>query len=102
MAAKTIGLDDEAYEQLKAEKREGKSFSDTVKRITSEVACDWRHSAGKYSSDRVDAFETAVRNSRDATSRGLAKRQREANALFAGIEDTEAVDAETGEDGSDG
>lgn len=31
---KTIGLDDEAYERLKAQKREDESFSGTVKRIT--------------------------------------------------------------------
>lgn len=81
MGTKTIGLDDEAYAQLKAEKREGESFSDTVRRLTSEVAADWRHSLGKYR-DQATAFEGAVRRSRETTSRGLAQRQREVNELL--------------------
>lgn len=77
MGTKTIGLDEEAYERLKAEKRADESFSDTVKRITGEVAADWRHALGKYG-EQATAFEDAVRESREATSEGLARRQREA------------------------
>jgi len=75
MATKTIGLDDEAYEKLKAEKRSGESFSDTVKRLTGEVAADWRHALGKYS-EQANEFEAAVRDGREATAEGLARRQR--------------------------
>ena len=92
MGTKPIGLDDEAYERLKAEKREGESFSDTVKRITSEVATDWRHSIGKYSGDQADAFEDAVRKSREATDQGLAHRRREVNDLLAGDADGDGAD----------
>lgn len=81
MVTKTIGLDEEAYERLKAEKREGESFSDTVKRITGEVAADWRHALGKYS-EQATEFEDAVRQSREATSEGLARRQREVADLL--------------------
>jgi predicted CopG family antitoxin len=80
---RTITLDDEAYDRLKAEKRGGESFSDTVKRITREVSADWRHSLGKYSGERVDAFAEAVEKSREATNRGLGERQREVDAAFA-------------------
>lgn len=34
MDIKTVGLDREAYDRLRAEKREGESFSDAVKRLT--------------------------------------------------------------------
>jgi predicted CopG family antitoxin len=93
MGTKTIGLDDEAYDRLKAEKREGESFSDTVKRIASEVSADWRHSIGKYSGEQADVFADAVRKSRETTSHGLAHRQREANELLAGDADTNECDA---------
>lgn len=33
MASKTISLDEDAYTKLKAEKREGESFSDVVHRL---------------------------------------------------------------------
>ena len=82
MGTKTIGLDTEAYDQLKAEKREDESFSDTVKRITGEVTSDWRHSIGKYSGEQADAFANAVQRGREATNYGLAQRQREVNATF--------------------
>lgn len=36
MATKTIGIDEDTYERLKAEKREGESFSDVVDRLLGE------------------------------------------------------------------
>lgn len=90
MGTKTIGLDDEAYEQLRAQKREGESFSDTVKRITDEVSSDWRQGLGKYSGEGAKAFEEAVRESRERTNHGLSRRQREASAAFTdGDEDAD-------------
>lgn len=87
MGTKTIGLDDEAYAQLKAEKREGESFSDTVRRLTSEVSADWRHSLGKYQA-QADTFETAVSRGRQSTSQGLARRQRAVNEFLSGEDAT--------------
>jgi predicted CopG family antitoxin len=80
METKTIRLDSEAYDRLKAEKREDESFSDTVKRITR--ATDWQRSLGKYSGERADEFANAVQMGREATNHGLAQRQREANATI--------------------
>ena len=52
MGSKTVGLDDEAYDRLEAQKREGESFSDTVKRITEKSL-----PAGDTASVRTTATE---------------------------------------------
>ena len=40
MATKTISLSVDAYELLKAEKKEGESFSDVIRRVTSKPDLD--------------------------------------------------------------
>lgn len=55
--ATTIPLDEEAYERLVAEKREGESFSDVVKRLTGERS--WREVAGIWG-DEIDDIEAAI------------------------------------------
>jgi predicted CopG family antitoxin len=87
MEIKTICLDNEAYDRLKDEKRECDSFSETIKRITREVADDWQHSIGTYSEEQSDEFVNAVQRGREATNHGLAQRQREVNATTHGDED---------------
>jgi len=88
MGTKTIGLDDEAYERLRAHKREEESFSETVKRLTGIVAEEWELSFGKYS-DRGDEFEAAARGSRDAAAEGLSGRQSAATEILADRDDQE-------------
>lgn len=75
MGTRTIGLDDEAYKRLKAEKREDESFSDAVKRLTETVSSDWRHGFGKYAGEGDELVEH-VRRSRERLGSGLAVRQR--------------------------
>jgi predicted CopG family antitoxin len=107
MGTKTIGLDEEAYELLRAEKREDESFSDVVKRVTGVVSADWRRSFGKYD-DSGARLDRVVRASRDRRGKGLAARQEQAVAALGGeevgvnSEDTDgAVDAEdTGDSGA--
>ena len=82
MGTKTIGLDDEAYERLEAQKREGESFSDTVKRITDAVASDWREGFGRLDDETADRI-AAVAESRESTGRGLADRQQRALEAMA-------------------
>ena len=83
MGTKTIGLDDEAYERLAAQKREGESFSDTVKRITEAVASDWREGFGRLDDGTADRIAAAVAESRESTGRGLADRQQRALEAMA-------------------
>ncbi len=63
MATKTISLDQEAYERLKAHKREGESFSQVVKRLAGERS--WREVAGVLTDEQASDLETAVEEGRD-------------------------------------
>ncbi|WP_368410959.1 antitoxin VapB family protein [Halomarina pelagica] len=58
MATKTISLDEEAYERLKARKQEGESFSDVVKRLAGERS--WKEIAGILDDEEADALEAAI------------------------------------------
>ncbi|WP_336363013.1 antitoxin VapB family protein [Halalkalicoccus salilacus] len=87
MGTKTIGLDDEAYERLKAQKRDDESFSDTVKRITEEVSADWRRSFGRYA-EEGERFEQAVVDSRERSNVGLVKRQGRVNEILQSDDET--------------
>lgn len=65
MARKTISLDEEAYERLKAHKREDESFSDAVKRLTSGRS--WKEVAGFLSEEEAEELEQIVESSRSRT-----------------------------------
>ena len=62
MPTKTISLDQEAYEHLKAHKREDESFSDVVKRIAGERS--WMEIAGILSDEEAEDLEHVIEDGR--------------------------------------
>ena len=62
MATKTISLDEEAYERLKARKKEGESFSETVKRLAGERS--WNEVVGILSEDEATDLDAAIKEGR--------------------------------------
>lgn len=70
MGTTTISLDDEAYERLKAHKREGESFSAVVKRLAGERS--WQEVAGVWTGE-TDDLEAAIEAGRE---RSRARRDR--------------------------
>jgi predicted CopG family antitoxin len=91
MGTKTIGLRDDVYERLKAQKRNDESFTETVERLLDESTTDWRDGFGTLSEEDQADLEQVVADSRTLTSEGIASRQREA------LKSMSAVDEETDE-----
>jgi predicted CopG family antitoxin len=91
MGTKTIGLRDDVYERLKAQKRNDESFTETVERLLDESTTDWRDGFGTLSEGDQAELEQVVADSRTLTSEGIANRQREA------LKSMSAVDEETDE-----
>ncbi|MDZ7731473.1 MAG: antitoxin VapB family protein [Natrialbaceae archaeon] len=77
---RTISLADDAYEQLKAEKQEGVSFSDVVRRLTEGVSLDDYY--GVLGEETGEQLEAAIDNRRrERTEESHARVHRIADAL---------------------
>ncbi|WP_135828167.1 antitoxin VapB family protein [Halorussus halobius] len=69
MGTKTISLADDAYERLKAEKKEDESFSDVVRRITD--GAELGDFYGVLSEETAEELEDAVAERRSERIDGL-------------------------------
>lgn len=80
MATKTISLAEDAYNRLKRAKREGESFSDVVRRLTSGVDLEDFH--GALSEKTADELEAIIADRRaDHADRRSDRRDRITGAL---------------------
>jgi predicted CopG family antitoxin len=72
MGTTTISLRDEAYERLRAAKREGESFSDVVLRLTDSPSTEERIAelAGGLGSEFADAVDESSTEVRDSLEMG--------------------------------
>jgi predicted CopG family antitoxin len=66
MGTKTISLADDAYEKLRAHKREGESFSDVVRRLAGGVTLSEYH--GVLEEDTADELEEILASRRGSRS----------------------------------
>lgn len=91
MGTKTIGLQDDVYERLKARKRDDESFTDLVDRLLEEATADWQEGFGTLSSEEATELEDIVADSRRQLGEGLSKRQMDALDAMTDAEDDEAA-----------
>ncbi|WP_276257974.1 antitoxin VapB family protein [Haloglomus litoreum] len=86
MGTKTIGLREDAYERLKARKRDDESFTDLVNRLLDESTADWREGFGTLPSDEATDLEQFAKESREGLGAGLADRQSRAVTALREVE----------------
>lgn len=89
MGTKTIGLREDAYEKLKARKREDESFTELIERLLEESTADWRDGFGTLPEEDATELEGFVTESRDRTSEGTTTRQQEAIEELSSVSDGE-------------
>lgn len=101
MGTKTIGVTEEVYDRLAAEKRDDESFTDTVARLIDEDGSDWRRGFGRYSGDAGDRFERVVAESSADRADDLAERHRETlEAMGFGLDADGTIVSEPDDDES--
>jgi predicted CopG family antitoxin len=90
MPTKTIGLGEDAYERLKARKREDESFTDLVNRLLDESTPDWREGFGTLSEGDAEALVEVAEGSRRALGSDLSDQQADALEAFTEVDPDDA------------
>ncbi|MBP1922635.1 putative CopG family antitoxin [Halorubrum alkaliphilum] len=101
MGTKTIGIREAVYERLRARKREGESFTDTIDRLIEESGGDWREGFGTLPAEETEALREATRESRGDTATALSARQRRGVGQFETASRADDGDERTVENGPD-
>lgn len=88
MATKNIGVREDVYEHLKAHKRGGESFSETIERLLGELEGDWRTHFGFLDEEAGEEFAEEVAAGRERLDEDLTDRQQAViDALDDGTEE---------------
>jgi predicted CopG family antitoxin len=93
MGTKTIGLREDAYERLKARKRDDESFTDLVNRLLDESTADWREGFGSLSTDEAADLEVIAKEAREGLGTGLSDRQSRAVEALTEVESDDEEDS---------
>lgn len=102
MTTKTIGIKEEVYDRLAAEKHEDESFTETVDRLLDNTQSDWREGFGRYSEAEDVEFEQNVLDAKRGTSIGMSHRTDEAlEAMGFELDDQGNVRSYPGDENDD-
>lgn len=73
-----VEVSDEVYQRLEARQQDDENVTDVVERLLSETEPDWREGFGTLSEKDSEQLQKLVETHRDALSRSLFRRQKEA------------------------
>ena len=73
-----VEVSNEVYQRLEEQRQEDESISDVVERLLSEREHDWREGFGTLSEKDPEQLQKLVATQRDALSKSLFRRQKEA------------------------
>lgn len=68
MSSKNVSLKQSVYEQLRAHKRPGESFSDVVERLLEGERGDWRKSVGILSDEEASELREVLDRRRESST----------------------------------
>jgi predicted CopG family antitoxin len=91
MRTKLIGIREDVYERLEAQKREGESVTDTIDRLPEESTADWREGYGTLDAAEAADLERVADRSRRRLGDGLPARQDEAAEELTSISGDETA-----------
>jgi predicted CopG family antitoxin len=72
MGTKSVRLDEEVYERVKAHKRDDETFSDAVARLMRDVSLlDLAEESGEYDAERAEEQKNALKRTARGDQKGI-------------------------------